>query len=347
MPMSTENIIFETNRKLNEKEIKEEKIILESKPQILMLILTADCNLRCIMCPRPLSGYSLTYEAFEKIECLFPYLELINWGGGGEVFLANNFKKFFLKATPYRHIRHDITTNGLLIDEEWTEILVQNNVHLTCSIDSPVRETYEHIRRGARFENLISNIEIINRYKQRYNSKIKLVLNVVVMKCNYKELHLFPEFCKKHGFAQLRFEYLRPVIHPEHDIFTVRKDLDAIEYLKTIMPQIECECRESGIILDSCIRSFLNFNSTSSDDSNNLIFNCKLPWKKLLIDGSSKGRVTPDCLCPHLLGNIFDNSIEEIWNGEVMQLYRRNILNRTALNWCSSACSIYERGNPV
>jgi len=331
------------NKQLNEKEIKEGKIVLESKPRILMLILTADCNLRCIMCPRPDSNYVLPYEAFEKIDCLFPYLELINWGGGGEVFLVDYFKKLFLKAALYHQIRHDITTNGLLIDEEWAEILVQNNVHLTYSIDAVTKEKYEYIRKGARFEDLLKSIEIVNKYKQKYNSQFKLMINVVVMKCNYKELHLFPEFCKKYNFQQLRLEYLRPVIDPGQDIFTVRKDPEAIEYLRDIMPQIESECKKLEIKLESCIRPFLNSNSSSSKNSNRLIFNCRLPWKKLLIDGSAKGRITPDCLCIHLLGNILDNSIEEVWNNEIMQLYRKNILNKSIKNWCSPACSIYER----
>jgi MoaA/NifB/PqqE/SkfB family radical SAM enzyme len=334
--------IFKANKDLNEKEIKEGKIILNSKPTILMLSLSPKCNLKCIMCPRPDSDYVLPYEILEKIYYLFPYLELINWTGG-EVFLVDYFKKLFLKTSLYPNIHHEITTNGLLIDEEWAEILVNNNVSLTYSIDAVKKETYEYIRNKARYEDLIKSIELINKYKKKYNSKIKLTINVVVMKFNYKELHLFPEFCKKYNFEQLRFEYLRPVINPEQDIFTVRKNPEAIEYLRNIMPYIEDECKRLKIELNSSIRIFLNNNSENLGDHYNFIYNCKLPWKKLLIDAGAMGRITPDCLCPYPLGNIFENTIEEVWNNEVMQLYRKNIINKSSQNWCSSACSIYER----
>jgi len=335
--------IFKANIELNEKEIKEGKVALESKPRMLMLMLGSDCNLSCIMCPRSDSGGALSHEAFEKITCLFPYLELINWGGGGEPFLAANFKKFFFMASGYQQIRHDITTNGLLIDEEWVGILAQNNVLLTYSIDSPKKDTYEYIRKGARYEDLIKSIETVNKAKERHNGKIKLILNAVVMKRNYKELHLFPEFCKKYNFQQLRLEYLRPVINPEQDIFTVRKDQEAIQYLKKEMPEIESKCKDLGIKLESCIRVFLNSPHHNKDDSNGLINNCRLPWMKLLIDGSAGGRITPDCLCKYPAGNILDNSIEEVWNNDIMQRYRRNILNKTAEGWCSEQCLIYER----
>ena len=82
---------FNNNRKLNEKETKEGKIILRSKPRIFMIMLTAACNLRCIMCPRPDSQDILPYDIFRKIESFYPYLELINWGGGGEVFTVGYF----------------------------------------------------------------------------------------------------------------------------------------------------------------------------------------------------------------------------------------------------------------
>ena len=42
--------VREENRLLNEKEIKEKKIVLKSKPQNILLILNNVCNLKCIMC---------------------------------------------------------------------------------------------------------------------------------------------------------------------------------------------------------------------------------------------------------------------------------------------------------
>lgn len=330
------------NKTLNEQEIEKGEIVLKSKPRELMIILTSRCNLNCIMCPREDHDYALPYEVFEKISYLYPYLELINWGGG-EVFQIDYFKKLFRRASSYPQIRQSITTNGLLIDEEWAELLVKNNVHLTYSIDGLTREIYEYVRKGARFDQVIENIEAINKKRRRHNSQIELMINVVVMKSNYRQLHLFPEFCRRYNFQHLRFEYQRPVVVPEEDIFTARKDSDAIGYLRDIMPKVKNECEVSGIKLESCIEPFLNHRSDYLTDSKSLILNCRIPWRKLLIDGGSNGKITPDCLCTRQLGNILDDNIEDVWNNEIMQQYRKNILGRTTDDWCAEACLTYER----
>lgn len=334
---------FLDNRALNEQEFKSGKIILKSKPRTLMIVLSARCNLNCIMCPRPNSSYVLPPDFFRKVEPLLPYLESINWGGGGEVFFIEYFKDLFNKVSRWPDIRQDITTNGLLIDASWGRILAENKVNLSFSIDAVTEKLYEYIRRPASFANLIRSIECVNRYRANNENNIKLILNVVVMKCNYKELNLFPDFCNKYNFQQLRIEYLRPVIDPELDIFTVKKDSLAIRYLREIMPEIEQNCRDSGIKLESCIRPFLDSDTEVLINSNKLIYNCKLPWQKLLIDGSAKGMVFPDCLCPHPLGSILDHSIEELWNNDIMQQYRKNIVNQNVQGWCSERCLIYER----
>lgn len=335
--------LFNDNRQLNEKEIREGKIVLKSKPRIFMIMLTATCNLRCIMCPRPDSQSTLPYDIFKKLELLYPYLELINWGGGGEVFTVNYFKKLFLELSRFPNLRHDITTNGLLIDEEWADILSQNKVNLSYSIDAVTEESYEYIRRGAKFVNLIKSINNLNKYRKKHNRNTYLILNVVTMQYNYRDLYLFPRFCKEHNFQHLRIEYLRPVVDPAQDLFTARKDPTAIDYLKKIMPQIETECKNLGIKLDSCIKPFLDSKTQDLINSKELVFNCRLPWQKLLIDGTDKGKIYPDCLCPQALGNIFDDDIEDLWNNQIMQSYRRNILDKTAESWCSAKCLTYQR----
>lgn len=340
--------IFKRNKELNEEEIKRSEIILKSKPRMLRLILTTRCNLKCIMCLGLENPSTLPFEVLEKIDCLYPYLEQINWQGG-EVFLVDYFKKLFQKASSYPQIRHSIITNGLLIDEEWAELLVQNNVYLSYSIDAVIKETYEYIRRGASFDDLIKSISIINRYKKKGNNGVTLMLNVVVMKSNYRQLQLFPEFCKRYNFTHLRFEYLRPEAAPEEDIFTIRKDEEALGYLKNAMPGIEDKCKGLGIEIESCLRPFLDNNTHASEDNIDKSFSspeettCKFPWKQLLID-TGKGDIRPDCLCVRSLGNIFDNTIEELWNNEMMQEYRRRILNKTLKGYCAEACVINATG---
>jgi MoaA/NifB/PqqE/SkfB family radical SAM enzyme len=159
------------------------------------------------------------------------------------------------------------------------------------------------------------------------------------MRSNYKELYLFPAFCRQYGIRHLRFDFLRPDVASDEDIL-INPDLKAIEYLKNILPKIEEECQSSGIWFEYTLRPFLSINDglSESPDRRGQPVRCKLPWKKIFIDASGDGAVRPDCLCEHNIGNIYANSLEEIWNGESMQLYRRRLAQGDILNWCSKAC---------
>lgn len=335
---------FMDNIELNEFEINERQIVLKSKPRILMLVLTTKCNLSCIMCSRARYGQNSTisYDLIKQIRSLFPYLEGIDWQGG-EVFLVDYFKEFFLESAKFKNIRQSIITNGLLIDEDWANLFAQTRASLTYSIDATTKETYEYIRRGSKFEDLLRSLQIVNEINRKYNNSIELHMNVVVMKSNYKQLDLFPKFCNKFGVKHLRFDFLRPDVAPEEDVL-IHSDEPAKEYLKKTLPEIEKESKELNIWFEYTFKPFLNGSNSIQD---NRIFNpndshpvlkCKLPWKKLFIDACSNGDIRPDCLCEHKIGNINEESLDSIWNNKIMQLYRQKLINGHMQDWCSTAC---------
>ena len=72
-----------SNRDLNATELARREVALESLPTKLMVVLTRECNLRCIMCPRCLDRpLTLPYALAVKATELLPGLEKIDWQGG-------------------------------------------------------------------------------------------------------------------------------------------------------------------------------------------------------------------------------------------------------------------------
>ena len=330
------------NKELNDQEIKAQKLVLESKPRKLAVILTTKCNLNCIMCPMAhfrashRQANTLAYDTIKKIYQLYPYLQWIDWQGG-EVFLIDYFKELFLKAASFPQIQQNIITNGLLIDDEWAKILTQNNVELTYSIDSVQKDRYEQIRKGAKFDKLIKSIETVNKYRNKYHSSIHFILNVVVMKCNYRELSRFSQFCKDYGFNHLRLDYLRHDVATEEDLF-IDPEKETIDYLNRQLRTMDEDCKKNGIDFSHSLGSFLNIDSFALEDSQEKSFTpeCKIPWRKITIEDS--GGVRLDCKCPRLIGNIYNDSLEDIWNGPMIQSYRRAILSKQMQEFCSSIC---------
>ncbi|MCX5713774.1 MAG: radical SAM protein, partial [Candidatus Omnitrophica bacterium] len=232
--------IFHKNKEKNIEEFLKRKIVLESKPLRLGVIVTNFCNLRCIMCPesRYKGGLTLPESALPKIEEMLPYLERIDWQGG-EFFTFGHLKKIFHTCKAYSDITHEITTNGLLLDEEWIELFLELNTGLTFSIDSTVKDTYEYIRQGGHFDMLIKNLNLIKKLEYKHNKILRRNITVVVMKSNYRNLRDFVDFAKQFGFGSLLFT---PVLfwQNEENIFA-SADYDA-GYLNEAKQYIKNKC---------------------------------------------------------------------------------------------------------
>lgn len=351
---------FLSNMILNEVEIVKGKKIIESKPRGMGIALTNRCNIRCIMCSVWNNPWDIPEKTINEIMELIPYLQRIFWQGG-EVFLSPYFDKLLEKVSAYPNIRQDINTNGLLINRRWAKKLVKANANIIFSIDGVTRETYEYIRRGAKFQDLLRSIEILNEEMQGAKKdiaytgngrKCSTIINLVVMKSNYHELDGFIDFAKKYGFSRLQ---ITPVdIDNQENIF-LHKDIEALTYIDKIMPDIVEKAKACGICVSNWLPVIKNPSSSQKDilpseetqASDHRQTNgsaaeipneiaCYWPWQFLFMDWG--GRVRPQCFCPKPVGNIHHNTIEEIWNNEIIQSYRQKIFDNDCQNWCDDRC---------
>lgn len=332
-------IFFLNNKKINIQETLKRKIILDSKPLILGIIVTDWCNLKCIMCAdvRSRNQCTLPASALEKIEELLPYLERIEWQGG-EFFHLDYLKELFFSMKRYPHIEHIITTNGLLLDEAWIRLLFDLNVRVYFSIDGPTKEIYEYIRKGANYGQLIKQLNLIINLEQKYKRKLERQLFVVVMKSNYRVLTDFVGFAKKYGFSFVSFMPVR-FIDNEENIFKYTNN-DIQKCLSENIDLIRSRFVESGIGFHSELPDYHKKLDVVQDNmlkknSENLF--CNLHWKGMFVCADRDGNILPDCWCEQPIGNIFQDSLLEVWNNEKMQEYRKKIVMHD-FSLCKQEC---------
>ncbi len=179
--------------------------------QYTLIELTNYCNYRCPMCPQSQAngvgprGY-MTFETFKNIIDSLPRKKKPHgvkpfWLG--EPMLHPEFKKFLRYACEKlaggkEYIVFD--TNGSLMDKEVTELLLEfgNIIPLfTVSLDAIHKETYERIRVGGIFENVMNNVEYF--IKRRFELKKispRIVLQFILMKENCNEVNEFIDYWK-------------------------------------------------------------------------------------------------------------------------------------------------------
>ncbi|MDA3820374.1 MAG: radical SAM protein, partial [Candidatus Delongbacteria bacterium] len=122
-------------------------------------------------------------------ECIF---------SGGESFLSKTYRdiwKDILRVNP--NCRISVNTNGTVLTDEIKALMEAGNFFLNISIDSVNKTTYEKIRRGASFDQVMKNLDYFIDYSRRKDTILSMP--VCPLTSNYKELPDIVAFCNSHG----------------------------------------------------------------------------------------------------------------------------------------------------
>lgn len=160
----------------------------------VIIDITNKCNLNCIMCGVPLSNeekYDMPLDLYKKIaQQTFLYTRSVWLSCAYEAFLAKDFLEIisFLKGVP----TSALITNGTLLNKINIAKIIQVGLgRLFISFDGAKKETFEKIRKGADFEKIISNIELINNLKENLSSsRPELCFSTTLMRSNIEQFPL-------------------------------------------------------------------------------------------------------------------------------------------------------------
>ncbi len=178
-------------------------------PVMLEIAIDNTCNLECIMCNSLFSSKiadkkavkydnGINYEQFRKeLQEMIPHLQECIFSGG-ESFLSKTYRDIWrdiIRVNP--GCRISVNTNGTVLNEEIIALMEAGNFFLNISIDSVKKSTYEQIRKGASFEQLMKNLEYFIDYSKRKNTILSMP--VCPLTLNHKEFPDIVRFCNAHG----------------------------------------------------------------------------------------------------------------------------------------------------
>jgi MoaA/NifB/PqqE/SkfB family radical SAM enzyme len=117
-------------------------------------------------------------------------------------------------------------TNGLLLTESWSRLLVERGLHsLSFSIDAARPETYRRIRHND-LDKVVENIRRLQRIKAEAGSPRPVVeLNMTLMRMNIGEAEAFVRLAAELGAGSVVFGLLNETqdyAAAEHEGFTFR-----------------------------------------------------------------------------------------------------------------------------
>lgn len=177
------------------------------------------CNLRCPMCPRT---YALAKKAFEEpgIMKFGDFKNIINQGIEGGVYSIklNYLGEPLLHPDVIKQVKYakekgviDVmfNTNGVMLSEDLSYALLEAGIDkLFLSFDSPYPESYEQIRVGAKFSQVLKNIRTFYNLKTRNYPHVQVRVSMVIMNDEPKVIKdfvkLFEDTVDAIGFDEYR-----------------------------------------------------------------------------------------------------------------------------------------------
>jgi len=292
------------NTLLNNFEILKKRTILKSKPSSMLAVLTNKCNLRCIMCESVKENYLILDETIADIIKHMKYFELFTCLGG-EVFLYDKFNLIINEAKKY-DTEVSICTNGLLLSKN-ISIFENMKASIGVSVDGFDKETYEKIRINGNFDELLENMKILKQSLKKDSFKqVRTLLNMVIMKNNYKQIRQAFDFALKYDFGALNFLKLHGSKDCMPDVYEMS---NAVKQIHEYMDIIEKEKYNFQIFTDPNLNIVRNnqknlYNNLNLE-RNELYFKCKIPWKNISARATNRW---PDARHSALSGHIAEST---------------------------------------
>jgi len=246
-------------------------------------------------------------------------------GGNGEPFLYKGILELIgiLKRSGSYCLAN---TNGTLIDTDTADSLIKmqfDELRITTMAGTP--EVYERTHPGISHETFYKlKQNLMYMADQKAALKVRrpnISLPFIVIAQNYDNLFEFAEFAAEVGANQVLY---RPVDDIEDPGLakTVPSEVQAasvLEQLREVKPFLES--RGIGHNIDYFKKTFRKKLDTKNLYS---LIPCYYGWLSSFIN--PQGDVYPCCRCYDSLGNAYEKSFKEIWNGSIYQQFRKKAL---------------------
>lgn len=173
------------------------------RPRVLRIEITNHCNLQCIICDRSAMSRckkQMDWPLFERvcrdaIEFGIPQIGLNRFG---EPMLHPRLPEMIAFAKINGAHCVDFTTNGTLLDEDNIHRILEAGLdQIAVSIDGFDQSTYERIRRGASYAQVVAGVHSLLEIREKLKAATKVQLNFVCTKETIKEARAFYRYWRK------------------------------------------------------------------------------------------------------------------------------------------------------
>ena len=279
-------------------------------------------------------------------------------GGGGEPMMSQSFWPWVSFFSANATARIEFNTNGLLLSRRNIDRLFEHRVGLICvSLDAATPETYAKIR-GGDWDRVMQNLAMLSKARsENRRDDVRLALNMTVMRENAHEMPMLIDLAQSLSFDEVQFYKLNS--GPAYNwtertksgfVFDYQEQLPErhVSYVQPFISRAIELGRAKSIDIDLDVRLSGACGGDASEDFKEELpqyRECTAPWSWLSI--ARNGNVYPCGMASAPIGSLQDQSLLEIWNGEIMHRLRGNIEKNQIDHVCKGGACIYVYRPPL
>ncbi len=308
---------------------------MKQYPSHIDLDLSSKCNIRCRFChlsffdPKEVAEFNLTN--FSLLDPLLEHLESITLFSKYEPLTCKEFIPIFNKISSY-NIDSYFSTNGTLLTEEISNVIVGKLKYITISVTGFTHKTYKENMGVAKLDLIRKNISYLNEVKKKNNTIYPILrISTVGLLDVIHELKLAVDFAEnynaKEGVQLTSFksfsDEMSPLMPMNNQEYYTKHTTEAIEYAKE---------KDVKLVLQS--GSWIENQRETQDLGHR---HCNMPWYRISVQPN--GDVYPCPVSYKPVGNIFEKDILSIWNSNEMEKFRTGVNDLENMNEDCKNCT--------
>jgi MoaA/NifB/PqqE/SkfB family radical SAM enzyme len=303
-------------------------------PRSLYLETTSRCNSLCETCILTFGGREPTkdlgWEEFRRVVDQFPALDRVLLHGIGEPLLNRDLPRM-IRHLKTRGATVAFNSNAITLSPAIARRLIEAGLdELRVSLDSSSRATYARVRGVDAFDRVVANLERLAAIKsERALSHPLVSLWFTALKDNIDEIAGLVPLARRTGARAIHLQRLvyngLGLAREEQSLFGRLEEQQA-----ELMRATEAAARAAGVEFSASGATAPEVSLAPSREGQPWSA-CRRPWTLVYV--TVHGNVLPCCIAPWItthyegiiLGNLFRESLEEIWWGGHYRDFRREL----------------------
>jgi sulfatase maturation enzyme AslB (radical SAM superfamily) len=171
----------------------------------LKILFGEGCNINCVMC-----WQNSNKKRELDPEILIKNIDLSSIAQidlqGGEPLYLKSARKYFDHCIE-QNKQVSFLTNGTIMNEKWAEKIAQHSRAISVSLNAATKETHEKVNIGSSWKTVLENIQLLQKAKEKINSKMEIAGHITIITANLREIPLFIDKYKEFGFDRIKFGF--------------------------------------------------------------------------------------------------------------------------------------------